>query len=285
MNNTLMLPCLRHGVGVGLKPQHVETILTSQPELGFVEIHAENYLVDGGRLHHDLQRVIEHYQLSIHGLGLSIGAESGIDSMHLQRVANLVARYQPAVFSEHLAWATHEGYFLNDLLPIAYTEATLARVCRHIDQVQNALQRQILIENPSTYVQFIDSTYSETEFIGEIIKRSGCGLLLDVNNVYVSCQNHGLDHEQYCRDLPLSAVREIHLAGFHLEQDSVGDPLLIDHHGSLVDKAVWALYDQVIAQIGAVPTLIEWDNDVPTFDVLYSEVRYAASICANRAVA
>ncbi|MBP8288569.1 MAG: DUF692 domain-containing protein, partial [Chromatiaceae bacterium] len=234
-------PGLPPRAGVGLKPQHVPDILDGQPDLGFFEVHAENYLVAGGPMHTDLTRIAARYPLSIHGVGLSIGGEDPLDPGHLRALRALLDRYQPALFSEHLAWSSHGGVFWNDLLPVPYDQATLNRVCIHLDQVQDALGRRILLENPATYVEFAGSTLSEAEFMSAILARTGCGLLLDVNNAYVSCTNHGRDCLAYLAALPLDQVGEVHLAGFHRDTDSVGDPLLIDSHGSAVDPAVWAL--------------------------------------------
>jgi hypothetical protein len=261
--------------GVGLKPAHVEAILAGSPDLGFFEVHAENYLVAGGPMHADLTAIAERYPLSIHGVGLSIGGDDPLDREHLRALRGLLERYRPALFSEHLAWSSHGGVFWNDLLPVPYDNRTLARVCAHLDQVQDTLGRYILLENPATYVEFAHSTLSEAEFISAVVKRTGCGLLLDVNNAYVSCNNHGRDVMAYLAALPLNRVGEIHLAGFHRETDTAGDPLLIDSHGSAVDPAVWRLYAWTLGQIGPQPTLIEWDNDIPAFDRLYTEAQRA----------
>ncbi len=266
------LPCRG---GVGLKPEHFREILESSPDLGFFEVHAENYMVDGGPFHHYLSRIRERYPLSIHGVGLSIGGESSLDTTHLDRLANLLDRYQPESFSEHLAWASHGEVFLNDLLPVPYHEATLARVCEHIDQVQSRLKRTMLLENPATYVEFADSTMAETDFITEIVQRSGCQLLLDVNNVYVACVNHHRDPYDYIRALPLAAVGQIHLAGFASDVDAAGDTLLIDSHGSPIAQAVWELYAFALDLLGPIPTLIERDNDIPAFSVLLAEAHQA----------
>jgi uncharacterized protein (UPF0276 family) len=264
--------------GVGLKPEHFSEILASSPELGFFEVHAENYMVDGGPFHHYLSRIRENYCLSIHGVGLSIGGQSPLDEEHLNRLARLLDRYQPESFSEHLAWASHGEIFLNDLLPVPYNAATLARVCMHVDQVQDRLKRPMLLENPATYIEFASSTLSETEFIAEVVKRTGCGLLLDVNNVYVACVNHHRDPYAYIGALPLDAVGQIHLAGFASDTDAAGDPLLIDSHGSPVAQAVWDLYAFALERLGPVPTLIERDNDIPSFSVLLAEAHQAEAI-------
>ena len=261
--------------GIGLKPQHFREVLDTRPDIGFFEVHAENYMVDGGPFHHFLGRIREHYALSLHGVGLSIGGEGALDEKHLDRLAALIARYEPASFSEHLAWSSHGGEFLNDLLPVPYDRPTLDRVCRHIDRVQERLQRRMLLENPATYLEFETSTLGETEFLREVLQRTGCGLLLDVNNVHVSCTNHGRDARAYIRELPLDAVGEIHLAGFTRDQDAAGAPLLIDSHGSPVDDAVWQLYSEVITRLGPAPTLLERDNDVPSLATLLAEAGLA----------
>jgi uncharacterized protein (UPF0276 family) len=265
--------------GIGLKVQHVREVLASRPDIGFFEVHAENYMVAGGPLHWGLERIRAQYPITLHGVGLSIGGEAPPDEDHLDRLDALIRRYQPAVFSEHLAWSGHGGVFFNDLLPLPYNPATLQRVCAHIDRVQTRLQRRMLLENPSTYLGFVDSTMDEADFLRELLRRTGCGLLLDVNNVQVSCTNHGRDASAYLHQLlhglPPDAVGQIHLAGFTRDQDAGGAPLLIDSHGTPVDAAVWRLYAEVLAQRGAVPTLLERDNDVPALAELLAEARQA----------
>jgi uncharacterized protein (UPF0276 family) len=265
------------GVGVGFKAEHFDAILETRPDLGFFEIHAENYMGAGGPPHRRLEAIRERYPISLHGVGLSIGSPGPLDRAHLARLAGVAERYQPAVVSEHLAWSTHDGAFLNDLLPLPYTEDTLARVSEHIDLVQTTLRRTMLLENPSTYVAFAETTMSETEFLGEIVRRTGCGLLLDVNNIFVSATNHGFDPYRYLADFPLAAVGEIHLAGCADDRDDAGFPLLIDAHNSPVRDAVWLLYAEAIRRLGATPTLIEWDNDVPAWPELVEEARRAES--------
>ncbi|AZF09656.1 hypothetical protein C4J93_1442 [Pseudomonas sp. R2-37-08W] len=261
--------------GLGLKTEHFTEVLGSAPDIGFFEVHAENYMVAGGPFHHYLGLIRERYPLSLHGVGLSIGGEGPLNPEHLARLAGLIERYQPHSFSEHLAWSSHGPVFLNDLLPLAYDAQTLAHVCAHVDQVQSTLKRPMLLENPSTYVQFQRSTLDEADFINEVIRRTGCGLLLDVNNVYVSCINHQRDPLAYIDALPLHAVGEIHLAGFAEDTDSLGDRLLIDDHGAPIDAAVWQLYEQLLKRTGPVATLIERDNQVPSFSVLHAEARHA----------
>ena len=269
--------------GIGLKPQHFREVQGTRPDIGFFEVHAENYMVDGGPFHHFLHRIREYYPLSLHGVGLSIGGEAPLDEAHLDRLAALIGRYEPASFSEHLAWSSHGDVFFNDLLPVPYDRATLDRVCQHIDRVQERLQRRMLLENPSTYIEFESSTMSETVFLREVLKRTGCGLLLDVNNAHVSCTNHGRDALAYLHELPLDAVGEVHLAGFARDQDAAGAPLLIDSHGSPVDDAVWTLYADVIARLGPVATLLERDNDVPALATLLAEAGRAEDMMAAHA--
>ena len=261
--------------GIGLKPEHFIEILDTRPTVGFFEIHAENYMVDGGPFHHYLTRIRELYPLSIHGVGLSIGGEQPLDQAHLQRLAALLDRYQPELFSEHLAWASHGGHFLNDLLPLPYHAGTLQRVCAHIDQVQEVLQRPLLLENPATYLEFATSDRSEPEFIRDILQRTGCGLLLDVNNVYVSSINHGRDPYAYIRALAGLWIGEIHLAGFARDRDAAGDPLLIDSHGAPIAEAVWHLYEFTLQQLGPAPTLIERDQNIPSLATLCTEAQQA----------
>jgi uncharacterized protein (UPF0276 family) len=269
--------------GVGLKPEHVDQILRERPSLGFFEIHAENYMGAGGPPHRRLEAIRALYPLSLHGVGLSIGSPKPLDRAHLARLATLAQRYEPGLFSEHLAWSSHDEGYLSDLLPLPYTQETLATVCEHVDQVQEALARPMLLENPSTYVVFEESTIPETDFIRQIATRTGCGLLLDVSNVLVSATNHGFDARAYLDAFPLDRVAEIHLAGFAESEDDAGHPLLIDAHDSPVRDGVWDLYREVIARRGAVPTLVEWDNAVPEWPVLRDEARRAEAAMAAAA--
>jgi uncharacterized protein (UPF0276 family) len=274
-------PALPDQSGVGLKPEHIDEILRDRPALGFFEIHAENYMGAGGPPHRRLEAIRALYPLSLHGVGLSIGSPKPLDRAHLARLTALAKRYQPGLFSEHLAWSSHDEGYLNDLLPLPYTQETLAAVCQHVDQVQEALGRPMLLENPSTYVVFEESTISETDFIREIAKRTGCGLLLDVSNVVVSATNHGFDPRVYLDAFPLDAVGEIHLAGFAEAEDDFGHVVLIDAHDSPVRAPVWDLYREIIALRGPTPTLIEWDNDVPEWPALLGEVRRADAAMAD----
>jgi uncharacterized protein (UPF0276 family) len=269
--------------GVGLKPEHYREILASSPEIGWFEIHAENYMGEGGAPHHYLGAIRERYPVSLHGVGLSIGGAGPLDADHLARLKALIERYEPASFSEHLAWSSHDSVYLNDLLPLPYTEETLARVCEHVDEVQEKLGRRMLLENPSTYVAFADASMSEVEFLRAVVRRTGCGLLLDVNNVYVQSVNHGFDARTLIDAFPVEHVGEMHLGGHATDSDDDGSPLLIDDHGREVADPVWALYAQALSRAGAKPTLIEWDNDVPAWDVLFAEAKRAdAAIAARR---
>jgi uncharacterized protein len=273
--------------GAGLKREHATEVVGGAYATDFFEVHAENYMGDGGPPHRLLAEVRARYPVSIHGVGLSIGAAQPLDRAHLDRLKRLVDRYQPFLFSEHLAWSSHGGVFLNDVLPLPYNEATLGRVCAHIDQVQETLGTRMLLENPSTYVAFETTTMTEIEFLRETVRRTGCGLLLDVNNVYVSAVNQGFEPSAYIDGFPVEHVGEIHLGGFAEDTNEDSAPLLIDDHGSAVAEAVWSLYRRTLARTGPVPTLIEWDNDVPAFAVLAAEVARAKSALlaeANRVV-
>lgn len=269
--------------GAGFKSVHADAILADSYRIGFLEVHAENYMGAGGHPHRLLTRMREQFPLSVHGVGLSIGSENGIDAMHLSRLKSVVERYEPEQVSEHLAWSTHDDSYFNDLLPVPYDRETLTRVCDHIDLVQSVLGRKILLENPSTYAVFERSTMSETDFIREIARRTGCGLLLDVNNVLVSSVNNRFKPLMYLHDFPLDLVQEIHLAGHAEDADEDGTRLLIDAHDRPVDDEVWHLYNIVISQTGPLPTLIEWDNDVPDWPVLRREAQAADAILARHA--
>jgi uncharacterized protein len=269
--------------GVGFKPEHAEAVFETPHTVGFFEVHAENYMGAGGPPHRMLETLRAHWALSLHGVGLSIGAAAPLDVRHLIRLRRLVDRYQPALFSEHLAWSSHGGVFLNDLLPLPYTRETLQRVCDHVDDVQETLRMRMLLENPSTYVAFGNSTMSEIDFLGTVARRTGCGLLLDVNNVYVSATNHGFAPEAYIDTFPVEHVGEIHLAGFADDRDDDSTRLLIDAHSAPVDDAVWSLYRRTVVRCGPVPTLIERDNEIPKFATLADEAARAHSILAAEA--
>ncbi len=266
--------------GVGLKPEHAEDILGGGQRVDFFEIHAENYMGAGGPPHHLLHRIRADHPLSIHGVGLSIGGTAPLDRDHLNRLRRLVDVYRPALFSEHLAWSTHDGVFLNDLLPLPYNEISLAHVCAHIEEVQDALGMRMLLENPSTYVAFQASTMSEIDFLRAVARRTGCGLLLDVNNVHVCAVNHGFDAGAYIDAFPVEYVGQFHLAGAAEDRDSAGAPLLIDDHGRNVNDIVWGLYRRALARHGLAPTLIEWDNNVPAFGILAAEAERARAMMA-----
>jgi uncharacterized protein (UPF0276 family) len=261
--------------GTSFKHQHLAAILADSVKNDFFEVHAENYMGAGGPAHRALETIRSLYPLSIHGVCMSIGGSEPLNAAHLQRFRDVVARYEPMLVSEHLAWCTHAGTFFNDLLPLPYTPATLARVCEHIDQVQEAIRRPILLENPSTYVAFDSSTMSETEFIEAIARRTGCRLLLDLNNVFVSATNQGYAVDAYLAGFPLECVDEIHLAGHAEQRDDEDALLLIDSHDRAVGDVVWALYEQIVVRTGPVATVVEWDSSLPAWDVLRDQAQAA----------
>ncbi len=259
--------------GIGLRARHLDELAGREVDAGFLEIHAENYL-SGGPALRKVERLCRDHAISVHGVGLSLGSAEGLDPAHLGRVAALVERLQPQFVSEHLAWSVVGGTYLNDLLPLPYTDESLAVVVRNVDRLQAALKRTVLIENPSSYVAFVHSTIPEPAFLAEIAARTGCGLLCDVNNVFVSGSNFGFDPAAWLAALPAAAVGEIHLAG-HARNDADGETILIDDHGSRVADAVWSLYRDATARFGPRPTLVEWDTDVPELDVLLDEAARA----------
>ena len=263
--------------GAGFKPQHLTAIIESRADAGFFEVHAENYMGAGGPPHARLERLREDYPLSVHGVGLSIGGAGPLDEDHLSRLKTVVDRYQPALVSEHLAWSTHQAGYMNDLLALPYTAETLMGVTDHVDRVQDVLGRRILLENPSSYVAFRETTFDEVDFIRETQRRTGCGLLLDVNNVVVSCFNHGWDADDYIARYPLNHVEEIHLAGHDVRHDENGGALLIDPHDRAVADPVIELFRYVIRRTGPVPSLIEWDADVPDWAEMMIEVEKISS--------
>lgn len=266
---------LPQSAGVGYKPQHYAAIMENAGPLGWLEIHAENYMGDGGRPIAQLKHLAQRFPISVHGVGLSIGGEGPLNSAHLARLKHLVDWLNPASFSEHLAWSTHDSHFFNDLLPLPYTAATLSRVADHVAQVQDTIGRQMLLENPSSYLSFAESTMSETDFLAQVVARTGCGLLLDVNNVFVSATNLHTSPQAYIDAFPLEAVGEIHLGGHDEDADETGATLLIDSHGKPVADPVWALLDYTLERCGPKPLLIEWDNDVPEWRVLALEIARA----------
>ena len=268
---------LPHRAGVGFKPEHFAEAIADPNAPAFFEVHAENYMGAGGVPHRQLTRLRDSFAISMHGVGLSIGGMQDIDRDHLGRLRTLCERYQPESFSEHLAWSSHGDVFYNDLLPLPYTESTLARVVAHVDETQGTLGRRMLLENPATYLQFDQSTMNETEFMRRIALSTGCGLLLDLNNVFISASNCGFLAKTYLADFPLEHVEEVHLAG-HDAMDGGAAPLLIDTHGGPVVGDVWELYKIVVDRIGAVATLIEWDNNVPDWVTLRREAEAAERI-------
>jgi hypothetical protein len=260
--------------GIGLRSAHHVDVVDRRPPVGWVEAHTENYFHDGGPHLRALERVREHYPLSLHGVGLGLGSVAPLDRDHLARVRRAIERFEPALVSEHACWGHSGGEHFNDLLPLPYTEEAVEHLASRVREVQDALGRQILVENLSSYFAYTASSLSEWEFLAAVVERSGCGLLLDVNNVYVNSVNLGLDAARFIASMPAAAVQEIHLAGHRLNRVADRD-LLIDDHGSAVCDDVWALYQQAIARLGPVPTLIEWDTDVPSLDVLVAEARKA----------
>ncbi|MCI0467132.1 MAG: DUF692 domain-containing protein [Beijerinckiaceae bacterium] len=261
--------------GAGFKPEHLSAISAAPQPVGFFEVHAENYMGDGGTPHAHLRFIRDNYALSLHGVGLNIGSSAPLDQSHLARLKKLCERYQPESFSEHLAWSSHGGVFFNDLLPLPYTGSSLRSVIEHVEEVQSVLKRPLLLENPAAYLRFRESTIPETDFLAAVARAAGCGLLLDVNNVFVSARNHAMSAAAYLDAFPLEFVGEIHLAGHYETMDGEGAPLCIDAHGTPIIEDVFALFDRVIARTGPVPTLIEWDNDVPEWPMLLSEVNAA----------
>jgi hypothetical protein len=263
--------------GIGLRAVHYQEVLETLPDIGWFEVHSENYFGDGGQPLYYLERVRARYPVSLHGVGLSLGRAGALDRTHLRLLDRLIDRIEPALVSEHLCWGAVPGGHLNDLLPLPYTEEALRIVCAHVDQTQAFLRRPILLENISSYLRFTHSTIPEWEFVAEVARRTGCGVLLDVNNIYVSACNHGFDPRRYLGAIDPASVGEIHLAGF----DSVGT-LLVDTHGQRVSDEVWALYEEAVARTGPVPTLVEWDADIPALTVLLEEAATAQSILERR---
>jgi uncharacterized protein (UPF0276 family) len=266
-------------VGIGLRAPHVAEILATRPPVGWLEVHIENYL-GGGPAPRALDRVRREHPISLHGVGLSLGSAEGLDPGHLARVVALTRRIEPVLVSEHLSWSIAGGAYLNHLLPLPYTEETLAVVAAHVTETQEALGRPLLVENPSSYLRFRNSPIPEPDFLAELARRTGCLLLCDLNNVFVSCRNFDQDPVAYLDALPARAIGEIHLAG-HAENDADGRVILIDDHGSRVSDEVWALYERALERFGPRPTLIEWDTDLPPLAVLLDEARSAETILAR----
>lgn len=269
---------LQNPVGIGFKSQYLTELSQGHNAIGWLEIHAENYMIEGGPRKKMMQALSEIYPISCHGVGLSIGAETGLNQEHINRLKELISWLKPFQFSEHLAWSSHNAGYFNDLLPLPYTQTTLNRVITHINQVQDQLGQQILLENPSTYVTFKENEMGECEFIKAIVDHTGCGLLLDINNVFVSATNQKYDPYAYIDAYPLNHVKEFHLGGHDEDSDDKGDLLLIDSHNHPVTDPVWQLYEYTIHKTGLRPTLIEWDSDLPEFSVLENEARRAAFV-------
>jgi uncharacterized protein (UPF0276 family) len=262
--------------GIGLRAPHVRAITGTLPAIGWLEVHAENYM-GGGPAIALLERLRRDYPIAIHGVGLSLGSADGLDTRHLERLARLAERVEPAIVSEHLSWSTVGGAYLNHLLPLPYTRETLGIVAEHVARTQDRLGRQLLVENPSSYLRLRDADLTEPAFLNALAHRTGCGVLCDVNNVYVSCRNLGDDADAWIAALDPDAVGEIHLAG-HAVNHADGQPILIDDHGSRVCDAVWRLYERAVRRFGAQPTLIEWDTDVPSLEVLLTEAEKADAV-------
>jgi len=275
---------LAAAVGIGLRSVHVADVIATRPAVAWLEVHAENYMASGGPTLAALERIRESYPVAIHAVGLSLGSADPLDARHLRRLRALVERIQPALVSDHLSWSSLGGRYVNHLLPLPYTDETLHLVCDHVAQAQNALGRRLLVENPSSYLRFRESPIPEPDFLADVVRRTGCGLLCDVNNVYVSACNLGLDPVAYLDALPVDAIEEFHLAG-HSVNDADGVPVLIDDHGARVAPEVWALFAQVLARSGPRPTLIEWDANIPELSVLVDEARRADAVMEAHAVA
>lgn len=276
------LPGAPVGAGIGLRAPHVGEVIATHPAIPWLEVHPENYM-NGGAALCALEQIRREYPISFHGVGLSLGSADALDERHLRRLTTLVERVEPALVSEHLAWSITGGAYLNHLLPLPYTEQSLDVLCRHVDQAQRALGRPILIENPSSYLRFRYSPIPEPEFLGELARRTGCGLLCDVNNIYVTAHNLGLDAVSYLDALPAELVGEIHLAG-HARNEADGQIVLIDDHGSRVASEVWQLYRGALARFGPLPTLVEWDTDIPPLAVLLDEAGAADRLIADARV-
>jgi uncharacterized protein (UPF0276 family) len=264
--------------GIGLRTPHFEALAARRPALGFLEVHSENYFAEGGPALAWLERFRADYAVSLHGVGLSLGSADPLDGEHLARLARLAGRIEPALVSEHLCWSSIGGTHLGELLPLPYSEEVLEHVCGRVAEVQERLRRPILVENVSAYVRFASSTIPEGEFVAEVARRTGCGVLLDLNNAWVNAANHGGDVRDFLASIDPATVGEIHLAGFEVTPDG-----LVDTHGAPVHPAVWALFEETIARMGPLPTLVEWDTDIPELDVLLAEAGLADAILAPAA--
>jgi uncharacterized protein (UPF0276 family) len=263
-------------IGIGLRQPHYYQLLEEKPAIDWLEVHTENFMLNGGPLLDLLLAIRQHYPLSFHGVGLSLGAAQGVCKKHLKRIRMLITRFEPSLISDHLSWSTIGPTYLPDLLPIPYNEESLALIADHIDEAQDYLQRTLLIENPSSYFEYQTSTYTEAKFLTALVKRTGAKILLDVNNLYVSCFNHGWDPYEYIQAIPRSFVQEIHLAGHSVHRQNEQNVLLIDTHDHFVCHEVWELYRYTVNYIGMVPTLLEWDSQIPDLDVLLNEARKSA---------
>lgn len=268
--------------GIGLRFQHHQAFLDSAPDVAWLEVHTENYM-GGGAAIATLERIRQRYPISLHGVGLSLGSAGELDRAHLTRIWEVKKRIEPGLISEHLSWSAGPSAHLPDLLPLPLTEEALDVMCAHVDEAQDFLGHQLLVENPSTYIQFAHSTIPEWEFLRTLVARTGCGLLCDVNNIYVSCCNHGWDAITYLDGLPADAVAEIHLAG-HSIRYFEGRSLRVDDHGSAVSEDVWCLLEEALSRFGPVPVLIEWDNDIPSLDMVLSQARSASKFLERRGV-
>ena len=268
-------------VGVSLKTQHFSHILETRPRVDFFEIHAENYMNDGGAHHRYLSKILEHYSLSVHGVGMSLGSAGGLSNTHMKRLRDVVERYKPRLVSEHLAWTKSDGIYLNDLLPLPLNEESYLIVKNNVCRLQDCLGRRILVENPSVYVSFDNSSIPEAEFLNRLASETKCGLLLDINNIFVSATNSGFDAHTYLSEIEIHQVGEVHLAGHVARQMEDGSQLLIDDHGSEVCDEVWDLYRDFCNRAGAVPTLVEWDNNIPVFSTLMEQSQMARDIQAR----
>jgi uncharacterized protein len=263
--------------GIGLRFPHHQAVIACRPAVAWLEVHSENYLGGGAPLR-DLETIRRDYPLSLHGIGLSLGSVDGLDAVHLERVAALAARIEPGLVSEHLTWSVSDGDYLGDLLPLPLTEEALDVVCDNVDRFQEALRRRILVENPSSYLHYRHSTIAESEFLFAVVRRTGCGILCDISNIFVSAANHGWDAHTYLAALPPAAIEEFHLAGSSVRPLSDGAALRIDDHGLPVDPAVWALFAEAVERFGPRPTLIEWDSNIPPLETLIAEADRASAV-------